>query len=79
MSTVETVVALLVGVAIAVVIVREIRGFASVEPAVAVTQPLNQSQILLSATEARRLSDRQQLNKFFLQNWRDRPTKPNLD
>ena len=77
MSTIETVVVLLVGVAIAVVIVREI--FATVGPAVAVTQPLNRSQILLSATEARRLSDRQQLNKFFLQNWRDRPTKPNLD
>jgi hypothetical protein len=43
-----------------------------------VTQPLNREQ-LLSATEARRLSDSQQLNKYFLQNWRDRPTRPNLD
>ena len=42
------------------------------------TQPLNQ-QPLLSATEAQRLSDRQQLNKYFLQNWRDRPAQPNLD
>jgi hypothetical protein len=30
-------------------------------------------------TEVRRLSDRQQLNKYFLQNWRDRPTRPYLD
>jgi hypothetical protein len=77
MSSIETVIVLLVGVAIAVVLVREIR--ASVEPGAAVTQPLNRAQTLFSVTEARRLSDRQQLNKFFLQNWRDRPTKPNLD
>jgi hypothetical protein len=44
-----------------------------------VTLPLNREQPLLSATEARRLSDRQQLNKYFLQNWRDRPARPNLD
>jgi hypothetical protein len=44
-----------------------------------VTQPLNREQLLLSATEARRLSDSQQLNKYFLQNWRDRPTRPNVD
>jgi hypothetical protein len=43
-----------------------------------VTQPLNRDQLLLSATEAP-LSDRQQLNKYFLQNWRARPTRPNLD
>ncbi len=59
------VIALLVGMAIA-------------KQRAPVTQPLNQ-QPLLSATEARRLSDRQQLNKYFLQNWRDRPAQPHLD
>jgi hypothetical protein len=44
-----------------------------------VTQPLSRAQSLLSATEVRRLSDLQQLSKYFLQNWRDRPTRPNLD
>jgi hypothetical protein len=44
-----------------------------------VTQPLSRAQSLLSATEVRRLSDLQQLNKYFLQNWRERPTRPNLD
>ena len=44
-----------------------------------VTQPLNREQLLLSATEARQVSDRQQLNKYFLQNSRARPTRPNLD
>jgi hypothetical protein len=42
-----------------------------------VTQPLNREQPLLSATES--LSDRQQVNRYFLQNWRDRPTRPNFD
>ena len=60
------VIALLVGMAIA-------------KQRAPVTQPLNREQPLLSATEARRLSDRQQLNKYFLQNWRDRPAQPNLD
>ena len=53
---------------IAIAGVSLIRRVATVEPA----QPL-------SSTEARRLSERQQLNKYFLQNWRDRPTRPNLD
>ena len=45
-----------------------------------VTQPLNREQPLLSsATEARLLRDRQQLNKYFLQNSRDRPARLNLD
>jgi hypothetical protein len=44
-----------------------------------VTQPLNREQPLLSATESQRLSDRQQVNRYFLQNWRDRPTRPNFD
>jgi len=30
---------------------------------------------LLSATDVQRQSDRQQLNRYFLQNWRDRPTR----
>jgi hypothetical protein len=59
--------------------VSVIRRVATVEPA-PVTQPLiNREQPGLSPTEAQRLSDRQQLNKYFLQNWRDRPTRPNLD
>ena len=44
-----------------------------------VTQPLARAQSLLSATEVRLLRDRQQLNKYFLQNSRDRPGRPNLD
>jgi hypothetical protein len=44
-----------------------------------VTQPLNREQPLLSATESQRLSDRQQVNRYFLQNWRDRPTRPYFD
>ena len=44
-----------------------------------VSQPLSRAQSVRSATEVRRLSDLQQLNKYFLQNWRDRPTRPNLD
>jgi hypothetical protein len=51
---------------------------AAVGPA-PVAQPLNREQPRLSPTEAQRLRDRQQLNKYFLQNWRDRPTRPNLD
>ena len=44
-----------------------------------VSQPNNREQPLLSATESQRLSDRQQINRYFLQNWRDRPTRPNFD
>jgi hypothetical protein len=70
-------IALLLGVAIAGVIFWVTA--AAVEP-LAVTQPLmNLEQPLISATEARRLSDRQQLNRYFLQNWRDRPTRPNFN
>ena len=37
-------------------------------------------QLLTSATEARRLSDRQQLNRYFLQNWRiDRRGRTSTD
>ena len=79
MSNIGTI-ALFVGVAIAGVIVWEIRRAPPrVELAAALTQPLNREQPLLSVTEAHRMSDRQQLNKYFLQNWRDRPTRPNLD
>ena len=74
MSNIGTI-GLFVGVAIAGVIVWEIRRAPRVELASAVTQPRS----LLSVTEAHRLSDRQQLNKYFLQNWRDRPTRPHLD
>jgi len=78
MSNIGTI-ALFVGVAIAGVIVWEIRRAPRVELAAALTQPLNREQPLLSVTEAHRMSDRQQLNKYFLQNWRDRPTRPYLD
>ena len=77
MSNIGTI-ALFLGVAIAGVIVWEIRRASRVELA-ATTQPLNREQPLLSVTEVRRLSDRQQLNKYFLQNWRDRPTRSHLD
>jgi hypothetical protein len=63
---------------IAITGISVIRGVATVEPAW-VTQPLNREQPLGSTAEARRLSERQQLNKYFLQNWRDRPTRPTLD
>jgi hypothetical protein len=73
----DRVIALLLGAAIACVIFWVTA--AAVEPG-AVTQPLmNREQPLISATEARRLSDRQQLNRYFLQNWRDRPTRPNFN
>ena len=78
MSNIGTI-ALFLGVAIAGVIAWEIRRAPRVELAAAITQPLNREQSLLSVTEVRRLSDRQQLNKYFLQNWRDRPTRPYLD
>jgi hypothetical protein len=61
-----TVIAILAGVAIA-------------KQRMPVTQPLNSEQLFLSATESQRLSDRQQVNRYFLQNWRDRPTRPNFD
>ena len=78
MSNIGTI-ALFLGVAIAGVIAWEIRRAPRVELAAATTQPLSREQPLLSVTEVRRLSDRQQLNKYFLQNWRDRPTRPYLD
>ena len=75
MSLVVAVIVL--GIAIAGISV--IRRVATVEPAL-VTQPLiNREQQWLSPTEAQRQSDRQQLNKYFLQNWRNRPARPNLD
>ena len=64
------VIALLVGIAIAK---------RALDASAPVTQPLNREQPLLSATESQRLSDRQQVNRYFLQNWRDRPTRPNFD
>ena len=78
MSNIGTI-ALFVGVAIAGVIVWEIRRAPRFELAAALAQPLNREQPLLSMTEVQRLSDRQQLNKYFLQNWRDRPTRQYLD
>ena len=74
MSIIGAVIVLGIAIAGVSVILRA----AAVGPA-PVTQPLNREQPWLSTTEAQRLSDRQQLNKYFLQNWRDRPTRPNLD
>jgi hypothetical protein len=41
--------------------------------------PVTQEQPSLSATESQGESDRRHLNRYFLQNWRDRPTRPNFD
>jgi hypothetical protein len=78
MSIIGAGIAVFLGAAGVCVIVCAIHGAAAVGPAL-VTQTLNRERSWLSATEAQRLSDRQQLNKYFLQNWRDRPTRPNLD
>jgi hypothetical protein len=78
MSIIGAGIAVFLGAAGVCVIVCAIHGAAAVGPA-PVTQTLNRERSWLSATEAQRLSDRQQLNKYFLQNWRDRPTRPNLD
>jgi hypothetical protein len=58
-------------------VIAILAGMAIAKQRVSVTQPLNQEQPLLSATEFRQLSDREQVNRYFLQNWRDRPTRPN--
>jgi hypothetical protein len=63
---------IVLGIAIAGVSV--IRRAATIEPAL-----INREQPLISTREARRLSDRQHLNRYFLQNWRDRPSRPILD
>ena len=67
------------GVVIALFVGLAIAKLAYDDAMAPVTQPLNRAQPLLSATEVRRLSDHRELNKYFLQNWRDRPTRPNLD
>jgi hypothetical protein len=58
-------------------VIAILAGMAIAKQRVSVTQPLNQEQPLLSARESRQLSDREQGNRYFLQNWRDRPTRPN--
>jgi hypothetical protein len=50
-------------------------GMAIAKQRLPITQPLNREQPLFSTTESQRLSDRQQVNRYFLQNWRDRPTQ----
>jgi hypothetical protein len=60
-------------------VIAILAGMAIAKQRMPVTQPLNREQPLLSATEPQRLSDRQQVNRYFLQNWRDRPTRPNFD
>jgi hypothetical protein len=60
-------------------VIAILAGMAVANQRMPVTQPLNREQPLLSATESQRLSDRQQVNRYFLQNWRDRQTRPNFD
>jgi hypothetical protein len=60
-------------------VIAILAGMAIAKQRMPVTQPLNREQPLLSATESQRLSDRQQVNRYFLQNWRDRPTRPNFE
>jgi hypothetical protein len=54
-------------------------GMAFAKQRMPIVQPLNPEQPLLSAADSQRLSDRQQVNRYFLQNWRDRPTRPNFN
>jgi hypothetical protein len=77
MSIIETGIAVFVGAAGVCAIVCAIHGHAAVDPA-PVAQTLAR-QPMPSATELQRQSDRQQLNRYFLQNWRDRPTRPNFN
>jgi hypothetical protein len=60
-------------------VIAILAGMAIAKQRLPVTQPLNREQPLLSAAESQRLSDRQQVNRYFLQNWRDRPARPNFD
>ena len=60
-------------------VIASLAGMAIAKQRLPVTQPLNREQPLLSTAESQRLSDRQQVNRYFLQNWRDRPTRPNFD
>jgi hypothetical protein len=60
-------------------VIAILAGMAIAKHRMPVAQSLSSEQPLLSATESQRLSDRQQVNRYFLQNWRDRPTRPNLD
>jgi hypothetical protein len=60
-------------------VIAILAGMAIAKQRLPVTQPLNREQPLLSTAESQRLSDRQQVNRYFLQNWRDRPTRPNFD
>jgi hypothetical protein len=77
MSIIGTGIAVFLGAAGICVIVCAIHGHAAVDPA-PITQTLAR-QPMPSATELQRQSDRQQLNRYFLQNWRDRPTRPNFN
>ena len=76
MSIIETGIAVFLGVAGVCVIVCAIHGHAAVDLA-PVAQTLAR-QPMPSATELQRQSDRQ-LNRYFLQNWRDRSTRPNFN
>ena len=60
-------------------VIAILAGMAIAKQRMPVAQSLSREQPLLSATESQRLSDRQQVNRYFLQNWRDRPTRPNFD
>ena len=60
-------------------VIAILAGMAIAKQRLPVSQPLNREQSLLSTMESQRLSDRQQVNRYFLQNWRDRPPRPNFD
>ena len=60
-------------------VIAVLAGMAIAKHRMPITQPLNREQPLLSATEPQRLSDHQHVNRYFLQNWRDRPTRPNFN
>jgi hypothetical protein len=60
-------------------VIAILAGMAIAKHRMPVAQSLSREQPLLSATESQRLSDRQQVNRYFLQNWRDRPTRPNVE
>ena len=74
MSIIETGIAVFLGAAGVCVIVCAIHGHAAAPVA-----PTLARQPVPSATEVQWQSDRQQLNRYFLQNWRDRPTRPNFN
>src|SRR5262249_41174791 len=56
-------------------VIAILAGMAIAKQRMPVTQPLSGEQPLLSATESQRLSERQEVNRYFLPNWPQRPTR----